>query len=324
VPAYDERPLWQRHWEELRAQLLKFSEGGTEILAGNSTREDPDANNKEDRSGQDLGKKEILEALEAISRTLKDEGAANRGEELREDTSNKLLQIATLLFVILTTGGIFWRGAIFNRQLDEMRSASIQTNKLVDANASLVDSASKQANAAQKEADALSESVRVAHDNVILAERAWLGPNNAGFASEPAPNKAIEVTINYQNSGRQPALNFLYFADPFSATVEDDINGTVVSRIAQYLDNCKSQIAWPGGSVVYPSTGFSNYVLNTKTKEDFVDDPIIKKDKIVFLQGCFLYRTFDAPRHSYFCFFYKQGQTKFQNLNICANGHYAD
>jgi len=64
--------------------------------------------------------------------------------------------------------------------------------------------------------------------------------------------------------------------------------------------------------------------LTSKTKDDFVDADIAKGEKIIIVQGCFSYRTFNAPHHSYFCYFYRQGFTKIQNLNICQSGHDAD
>ena len=51
---------------------------------------------------------------------------------------------------------------------------------------------------------------------------------------------------------------------------------------------------------------------------------MIKGEEIIIVDGCFLYRTFDKPRHSYFCYFYKQGISKLESLNICFSGHHAD
>lgn len=96
------------------------------------------------------------------------------------------------------------------------------------------------------------------------------------------------------------------------------------ATLLSYMNTCKGTKEWTGGSVIYPSTGFSTYNLNLKSKDDLVDDSVTKGDKLIVVQGCFLYRSFDVARHSYFCYFYKQGQSKIQNLNICASGQYAD
>ena len=290
----------------------------------------PDAN-KENWHSENTESQRVADAITAVNRTLADQGGANRREERREDTGNKWLQALTLAFVIATTIGIFWQASIFNSQLNEMKNASSQTGQLVEANAKLAQAATdqaaaaaKQADATDKEAAAVDENAQISHENMILAQRAWVGPNNAAFSAEPTVGKPVEIMVTYQNTGREPALNFLYFGDPFPATPADDSDGTVSRKVGEYLEACKANKEWKGGSVAYPSTGFSNYSLNTKTKDDFVDGAITKGDKLIFFQGCFLYRSFDIPRHNYFCFFYKQGQSKFQNLNICPGGHYAD
>lgn len=273
----------------------------------------------------------IADAITAVNLTLADQGVANLSDERREDTGNKWLQGLTLAFVIATTIGIFWQASIFNSQLNEMKNASSQTGQLIEANAKLAQAATdqaaaaaKQADATDKEATAMAENAQISHENMILAQRAWVGPSNATFSAEPTIGKPIEIVITYQNTGREPALNFLYFGDPFPVTTAEDASGAVSRKVGEYLEACKANKEWQAGSVVYPSTGFSTYNLNAKTKDDFVDEAITKGDKLILFQGCFLYRSFDVPRHSYFCYFYKQGQTKFQNLNICPGGHYAD
>jgi hypothetical protein len=159
---------------------------------------------------------------------------------------------------------------------------------------------------------------------IIGSQRAWVGPLNASFGAEPGIGKPIEISIQYQNTGREPALNFLYFADPLPATVEEQTSGKLDATLLNCMNACKEMKEWNGGSVIYPSTGFSTYTLNAKTKDEFVDEAITKGDKTIIAQGCFAYRSFNLPRHSYFCYFYKQGQSKPQNLNICPSGHYAD
>jgi hypothetical protein len=57
---------------------------------------------------------------------------------------------------------------------------------------------------------------------------------------------------------------------------------------------------------------------------DQVDEDVVTGKKLLFIQGCFAYRTFGKVRHTAFCFFYREGQTKPENLNTCLGGHYAD
>jgi hypothetical protein len=316
--------------EEWRCYLSKATPVDMPAPAEEATEERP-ATNKTDREGDTPGGNPIVGSITGLSRVLENEGEANRREERSEDIGNKWLQGLTLAFVIATTVGIFWQASIFNGQLIEMKNASSQTGQLIEANAKLAQAATdqataaaKQAEATDKEATAMGENTNISHENMILAQRAWVGPSNAAFLTEPTVGKPLEIVINYQNSGREPALDFVYFGEPFPATTAEDNSGVAALKISQYLEACKAIRETRVGSVVYPSTGFSSYTLNAKTKDDFVDEAIAKGDKMIFFQGCFLYKTFDAPRHSYFCYFYKQGQSKSQNLNICAGGHYAD
>jgi hypothetical protein len=165
-------------------------------------------------------------------------------------------------------------------------------------------------------ADAATKQSENSDKALIQAQRAWVGPRNAAFAAEPAVGKPIEITMEYQNSGHEAALAFIYAIDPFLATTDDDTNGIVAAKLQNYAMSCKNTREWQGGSVIYPTTGGfgGGYTLSVKTKDDFVDEPLTKGEKFLLLQGCFLYQTFDAPRHSYFCYFYKQGFTRIQNL----------
>ena len=61
-----------------------------------------------------------------------------------------------------------------------------------------------------------------------------------------------------------------------------------------------------------------------KTPDTFATDAIIKGDEVIIYQECFAYRTFTQPKHTAFCFFYKQGLTKAPNLNICESGNEAN
>jgi len=279
----------------------------------------------EDRAGADNDQRRPSADFAALIDAIGREGQANRDEESREDRGKKFRDYLTLFFVMATAGGVLYQAYIFSGQLNEMKTAGSQTDKLIDTNAKLAEAAGKQADAAQKQAQALTDSAAVAHDNMILAERAWVGPTNASFGAEPAIGKPIEITVTYQNSGRQPALNFVPLMEVFAVTDQEDKAGITDQRTRTGIQNCINTKEWAGGSVAFPSTGFSNFTFFTKTKDDFVDDNIVKGTKAVVVQGCFLYRTFGAPHHSYFCFFYKGGGvTKIQNLNICAGGHAAD
>lgn len=231
------------------------------------------------------------------------EGRAYRAEEKREDKGKGFREWITIILLGATMAGIFW-----------------QVYEMVHVYGPIRD----QAEASKKSADAAAKQAESSDRALMEAQRAWVGPRTASFTAEPAIGKPIEIAIEYQNTGREPALGFIYMADSFSISAKEADSG--IGRIKDYMAACKNVKDWNGGSVVYPGTsGFSTgYTFFSKTKENFVDDAIVKGKKVIILQGCFLYRTFNLPRHSYFCYFYKQGFTKIQNLNICQSGHDAN
>jgi hypothetical protein len=241
----------------------------------------------------------------ALIHAVKIEGAAYRREEQREDRGKKFREWITIGLIIFTVIGVYWQIYEMIHVYGPIRDQAIASGKAADA-------ATKQSENSDKA--------------LIQAQRAWVGPRNAAFAAEPAVGKPIEITMEYQSSGHEPALAFIYAIDPFLATTDDDTNGIVAAKLQNYAMSCKNTREWQGGSVIYPTTGGfgGGYTLSVKTKDDFVDEPLTKGEKFLLLQGCFLYQTFDAPRHSYFCYFYKQGFTRIQNLNICLSGHHAD
>ncbi|HEY3917493.1 MAG TPA: hypothetical protein VGL83_06855 [Stellaceae bacterium] len=221
---------------------------------------------------------------------------------------------ATIIIAIAAVFSFFaaiLQYVVLSGQLREMKAASAQTDKMVAA-------AADQAGAAKSAADAAKE-------NLIASQRAWVGPTNASLSAEPEIGKPAEIIIPYQNTGREPALGFIYNVDAFLITPEDDLRGVAETRLSAYLATCKGTITWQGGAVVWPTSGNgAAYTLNFSSKDSFVDEAVKNGEKEIIVQGCFLYRTFGAPHHSYFCFFWKHGQTKIQNLNVCISGHDAD
>jgi hypothetical protein len=177
----------------------------------------------------------------------------------------------------------------------------------------------------QAQADAATKSIENAERALVQAQRAWVGPRNASFAAEPAVDKPIEITIQYENSGHEPALGFIYGVEPIGILESDE---TLASKLTDFQTQCREKKQWNGGGVVYPTAGAtfgsSGYSLFAKTRDDFVDDVTIKGDRIIIVHGCFWYRTFAMPKYSYFCYFYKQGFSKIQNLNICPIGQEGD
>jgi len=205
-----------------------------------------------------------------------------------------------------------------------MKSSGEQTAQLIENNATLATSAAKQAEAADKQADAMNEAVKVSRESLIAAGRAWVGPRNAKIMGTIEVGKPVEFAIEYANTGREPALNFVYSVDVFPSTNADENNNITAAKINATLKGCKAVESLGGGQVVFPSTGFSAYNLTFKTSDEISDQEMIDGEKTLIVQGCFLYKSFNVIRHSYFCYFYRTKTTKPENLSICLAGHYAD
>jgi hypothetical protein len=76
--------------------------------------------------------------------------------------------------------------------------------------------------------------------------------------------------------------------------------------------------------VVSPSTGFGGASLRTEFSDGAIDQSVIDGKKLLVVQGCFAYRTFNRTHHSAFCFFYSGKTSKGGNLNNCITGNNAD
>jgi hypothetical protein len=248
----------------------------------------------------------------ALIDTIVAEGRAYRAEEQREDRGKRLREWLTVIMLGATMVGVFWQVREMIHVYGPVRDQAIASQKAAEAATVAAAAATKQSENSDKA--------------LVQAQRAWVGPRNASIAADPAIGKPVEITIEYQNSGREPATGFFYFVEPFGMLPAEEADGTLAVKIHSYMKACQDTKEWPGGSVVYPSSsGFGGgYTLSIKTTDNFIEEAMINGEKTIIVQGCFVYKTLEAPKHSYFCYFYRQGFTKIQNLNICLAGHDAN
>ena len=110
----------------------------------------------------------------------------------------------------------------------------------------------------QRSADAATKAVAIQQEN----ERAWIGPTDATFDSNPILSKPITVSISYQNTGHEPATSLVRSVNfPFISGV--DANQNPVSALIQ--DNvvkCKMTSPEGGGQIAVPNAAGTAY---TKT-----------------------------------------------------------
>ena len=274
-----------------------------------------DADRQQREAQQNNAASQITTAINALSDAQNAQTSSEEGNERKD----RAISIVTLFLVFLTVIFTCLTWWTLSGQLTEMKSAGEQTKQLIEANGQLADAANKQATAA-------AENAKTAHDAYIASQRAWVGPNNAKIDGEIAIGKPFSIIVEYLNTGREPAVNFIYTTDAFASTAEEEAAGISLAKVNAVFKGCREAQVVSGGSVVFPSTGGFGAGQNlTLTQPDsFVDQNIIDGSTTIVVDGCFLYRSIGLIRHSYFCYFYKSKTTKPSNLNICQNGNGAD
>jgi hypothetical protein len=285
-----------------------------------------DLRNREGRTPFEPSQKAVSPDFAALIETIQIEGRADRGEEAKEDRGKRFRDYLTLFFVIATTAGVFYQAHIFSDQLAEMHTGGEQTGRLIESNAQLAIAAAKQANSAEKQAIAMSDYAQATRDNIKAAQRAWVGPRNLKSDKAPVLNQPLNVILEYQNTGRDPATDAVKDIDVFTGTDADDKSGLIPNKINDFISSCK--IMWKplSANVVYPSGGWlgTPYELTKVVDGQLIDEEIVAGTKNIYATGCIVYKTFESIHRSWFCFFYKNGKVKPENWAICEIGNGAD
>ena len=314
------KPAYVQKREDAEREQRESQDSKDHLEAINRVANELTAIRNREQSVDDKREQRESDYLKVINRVA-NELMATRNQEQRDDDKRAFREKTTIALLVATVIAAGLGDVFFYGQMSEMQRAYGPIADQADAAKTAADAAVKAADAATKQSENSDKSL-------IQAQRAWAGPRNASFAAEPTVGKPVEIAIDYQNSGHEPAVGFVYFTEPFLISQAEGNNGVAIAKIQNYMQSCQATKEWQGGSVIYPtvSSGFGGggYSLTLKSKDDLIDDDVVKGDNVVIVQGCFLYRTFATARHSYFCYFYKQGMTKIQSLNICPSGHYAD
>jgi hypothetical protein len=199
-------------------------------------------------------------------------------------------------------------------QLAEMKAAESTTDQTVEINRQLADAAGKQAQAA-------IDSAKTAQANMVASQRAWIGPRNAKSDAGPELDKTLNVTVEYQNTGREPALETIADTDIFAAEDSTD----TANRINSFIEQCKIKWTPTQKGVVFPAGPASSaYELTRAMDSGLIDQDVIDGTKFVFIDGCFNYKSAGGIHRTSFCFYFSTKKTKPSNWNICGIGNDAD
>jgi hypothetical protein len=246
----------------------------------------------------------------ALIAVIQREGIAYRREEEREDRGKRTREWITIALIFVTFVAICY-------QVREMIKVYGPIKQQAEA-------ARVAAKATARAADAATAQSENSDKSLTLSQRAWVGPTIARIDGAIEVGKPLKVVISYANSGREPATNFVHVQNVFTASSEDSSNGILNAKVLGDFKGCQDAQTLRPGQVVFPTTTNSSNNLTISTAANLVDQAVADGEKSVIVDGCFLYKSFEVIRHSYFCFFFTAKQTDPNGLSYCENGTNAD
>lgn len=203
--------------------------------------------------------------LDALIRVYENENEKNREAARDKEYADRKIELFTLLFVILTTIGVFFQGYIAYKSDQAMHEAA--------------------------------EASRVSADAAVAANRAWVAPIGAKL-TEPLDinNPVAAVNVTVENTGKEPAIDVAYLT-----TIEAE----VLDKIQEFTHVCADLKPIRGQTTLYPSNKFQvniNNAVKFVNKPNAIAD-ILNGKQVLVVKGCVAYNTAGKPRSTSFCFF---------------------
>jgi hypothetical protein len=164
-----------------------------------------------------------------------------------------------------------------------------------------------------------------------LQQRAWLAPTHAELDWQYGPLQVgarLNTVVRYGNIGKEPATAFVAFqkAKTFSSPPDNQYQSWYTTFTPERIDGvCKQARSDNEGLVVYPS-GPLDYDFGSSTDELAITHAVMEGTEILYIQGCFAYRTLEAEHKSQYCFMLvpKGGDPKQWKFIDCVRGNTAD
>ncbi len=313
---------WLEHWKELEAELE--SPDRETVVPSERPIEEQNKGAKDQEESAKNNQRDPSADFSALIDTIKKEGIAYRKEEQREDRGKKFREWTTIVLIAMTFGAVCWQVHEMIKVYGPIKLQADAAKVQANAAQKSAESASREADAAKAQAEAMTKQTETSAQAIVAAGRAWVGPRDARLESKPVAAKKNKAIVEYQNTGKEPAVGFVYTAFPFVVTAAEDTSGASAKTMLENMQKCiNTQPAMLAG-VVFPTSGFNAGNLTTSIDETLIDQDVVDGNKIIVMQGCFAYQTGNITHHSAFCFFYKADQTDIAHLNICRSGNYAD
>ncbi|WP_439407941.1 hypothetical protein ACNJX9_04425 [Bradyrhizobium sp. DASA03076] len=259
----------------------------------------------------------VSDDFAALIDTLRQEGRALRREEQREDRGKKFREWVTIIVITMTLIAVCY-------QVYEMIKVYEPIKQQADAAKDAADATERAADAATRQSEIASRQAESSDKAMLQAQRAWIGPRDTRLEAKPAAGQKNKAIVEYQNTGKEPALAFVYDVAPVLATAAEDTDGTLARVMTDFMWKCVGIQPRPLAGVVFPTSGFSSSQLSLPLDEKFMDADVEAGKKTLLIQGCFAYQTGNATHHSAFCYFYNANRSDFSHLNVCSGGNHAD
>jgi hypothetical protein len=171
-------------------------------------------------------------------------------------------------------------------------------------------------------------------DALEKSQRAWLAPITMAFDPDRSPtSEKLSLRLLYQNTGREPALNWTHREKGGAKLFKDDFNDWDNIDFAENktCDNLTPRATSPS---VYPSPGgqwAESYYVDAVPDQNINAAALLaqvrSRERILWINGCFAYTTIDKPHFSAFCYYlYPDRVLSFDRWKFreCPSGHWAN
>lgn len=140
-----------------------------------------------------------------------------------------------------------------------------------------------------------------------LQQRAWVAPIHAELDWQHGSFKEgarLNTVVRYGNIGKEPAIWFVAAqkAKTFPSPSDNEYRSWYTTFTPDRIEGiCKQISANSQGLVVYPS-GPRDYDFGSSTDEFIITPAILRGAEILYIEGCFAYRTLETEHKSQYCF----------------------
>jgi hypothetical protein len=164
-----------------------------------------------------------------------------------------------------------------------------------------------------------------------LQQRAWVAPIHAELDWQHGPfaiGSRLNTIVHYGNLGKEPATWFVGMQKPkvFLSPPNNELQSWSTTFTPDRIEGiCSKVSSSKEGVVVYPS-GPRDYDFGSSTDELPITADIITGKQILYIEGCFAYRTVGVEHKSQYCFMLvpKPGDLKDWKFADCIRGNSAD